>query len=149
MGSFDDLVRDIRGFDRRREIVKALGQAIRKPVPAVRRAIKARALATLPHRGGLGAWVAASRVTTQVKLSGRTAAIRLKGGRNSRGGRSDIRAIDAGRVRAPSWGKRTTASWHSQTVTAGFFTKPASEADQWVRAADTAVDAALEQIRRG
>jgi hypothetical protein len=149
VGSFDDLIRDIRGFDKRREIVKALGKAIRKPVPAVRRAIKARALETLPHRGGLGAWVAASRVTTQVKLAGRTAAIRLTGGRNSRGGRSDIKAIDAGHVRAPSWGKRTDASWHTQTVAPGFFTKPASEAGQWVRAADAAVDQALEQIRRG
>jgi hypothetical protein len=149
VGSFDDLIRDLRGFDRRREIVKALSKAVRKPVPAVRRAIKARALATLPHRGGLGAWVAASRVTTQVKLTGRSAAIRLKGGRNSSGGRSDIKAIDAGRVRAPSWGKRTPASWHAQRVPAGFFTKPVSEADQWVAAADQAVDAALEQLRRG
>jgi hypothetical protein len=149
VGSFDDLIRDLRGFDRRREIVKALSKAVRKPVPAVRRAIKARAVEVLPSRGGLNDWVASARITAAVKLTGRSAAIRLKGGRNSRGGRSDIKAIDAGFVRAPSWGKRTEASWHTQTVPAGFFTKPVSEAGQWVAAADQAVDAALEQLRRG
>jgi hypothetical protein len=148
--SVDQLVRELRGFDRRGEVIKSMKVGIRKPVPAVRKAIKARAKSTLPRRGGLGAWVAASRVNVEVKLTGRKrVGIRLKGGRNSKGGRSDIAAIDRGRVRAPSWGHRTAASWHSQTVPAGFFTTPAGEATQWRDAVETEVDRAFDTLRRG
>lgn len=145
----DQLVRELRGFDRRREIVKAISKGVRKPLPAVRKAIKARAIATLPSSGGLGLWVSKTRVTAQVKLSGRRAGIKLKGGRNSQGQRSDIAAIDRGRVRAPSWGRRTAASWHTQTVRPGFFTETAAEATQWTGAVAGEVDRALDQLRRG
>lgn len=147
--SVDQLVRELRGFDRRREIVKAVSRGVRKPLPAVRKAIRARAVATLPRSGGLGVWVSKTRVTAQIKLTGRRAGIKLKGGRNSQGQRSDVAAIDRGRVRAPSWGRRTAASWHTQTVTPEFFTGPASEATQWTNAVAAEVDQALDQLRRG
>lgn len=147
--SVDQLLRELRGFDGRREIVKAIGRGVRKGAPAVRKAIRSRAVDTLPHRGGLGRWVAKASITVQVKLQSRKGTIKLKGGRNSAGARSDIRAIDAGRVRAPSWGKRTSASWHTQSVTPGFFTETAGAAQDWRAGVDAAVDAALDQIRKG
>lgn len=147
--SVDELVRELRAFDGRREIVKAIGKGVRAGVPTVRKAIRARAVDTLPSRGGLGKWVSRISITAQVKLQARSGAIKLKGGRNSLGARSDIKRIDAGRVRAPSWGHRTKNSWHSQSVRPGFFTEPAAAAKDWADDVDKAVDAALEQIRRG
>jgi len=148
--SVDQLVRELRGFDRRGEVIKAMKAGIRKPVPAVRKAIRGHALAVLPSSGGLGAWVAKARINVEVKLTGyKRVGIRLKGGRNSTGGRSDVNAIDRGRVRAPSWGHRTSASWHTVTVTPGWFTQPASQAEQWIAAVDKEIDSALDQLRRG
>lgn len=147
--SVDHLVRELRAFDGRREIVKAIGKGVRRGLPAVRRAIRARAVEVLPHRGGLGRWVAKGSITATVKLRARSGTIKLKGGRNSAGARSDIKAIDAGRVRAPSWGRRYGNSWHNQAVTPGFFTETAASAKDWHDDVDRAVDDALDQIRRG
>jgi hypothetical protein len=148
-GSLAELVRDLKGFEARKEVTRQLRKELRAPIPGVRAAIRRRALATMPRRGGLNRWVAQVRVTAAVKFSGRSAGVRLKGGRNSTGGRSDIRAIDRGRVRAPSWGRRSRGAWHNQTVPAGFFTGPATEVDQWRDACVKAVDNALETISRG
>lgn len=150
MGSIDDLVRDLRGFEGRREVVKALRKRMREPVPEVRRQIKARALATLPSSGGLNVWVSKTRVTAQVKVSNRSVNVKLRGGRNSSTGkRSDMRRIDRGRLRHPSWGRRGPGQWHTQTVTDGFFTIPAANAQGWRWACERAVDEALEVIRSG
>lgn len=148
--SAERLVAELRAFQNRGEVIKAMKAGIRKPVPAVRKKIRANALGTLPKGGGLNEWVSKIRINVEVKLTGyKRVGIRLKGGRNSKGARSDVNAIDRGRVRAPSWGHRTAASWHSQTVPAGFFTKPASEASEWREAVDAEIDHALDQIRRG
>lgn len=149
MGSLDQLVTDLRRFRARGEVAKALRARIREPLPAVRRAIKRRAVTTLPAGGGLNVWVSRTRITAVVKLSGRDAAIRLRGGRKSLHGVSDIRRIDAGRVRHPSWGRRGRGEWHTQRVMAGFFTGPAAEVDQWRTAIVEAIDDALDTIRRG
>lgn len=147
--SVDELVRELRSFDARREIVKAIGKGVRAGVPPVRKAIRSRALDTLPRAHGLGAWVSKISITAQVKLQARSGTIKLKGGRNSLGQRSDIKRIDAGRVRAPSWGHRTAASWHNQAVKPGFFTETAAAAKDWHDDVDQAVDEALNQIRGG
>lgn len=147
--SFDQLVRELRAFDNRREIVKAMSKGIRAGVPPVRKAIRAAALATLPAAGGLSRWVATTRINLQVKASGRRAGIKLIGGRNSLRGRSDIAAIDRGRVRAPSWGRRTPGSWHTQQVRPGFFTRTAADAHDWRDQVDREVDQALDTLRRG
>lgn len=149
MASIDDLVRDLRRFDGRREVTRALRRRIREPIPSVRAAIKRRALDVLPRRGGLAVWVSRTKVTAKLTLSGRAAGVRLKGGRNSKGGRTDTRSIDKGLVRAPSWGRRSEAAWHSQRVPGGFFTGPTVEGDQWRRSVVDAVDDALVVIRRG
>lgn len=149
MGSIEALVRDLRGFRNRREVVQQLRKRIREPVPEVRRRIRAEAIEDLPHGGGLNKWVAATRLTVQIRINSRTARVSLKGGRNSARKRSDIRAIDRGRVRAPSWGRRGPRAWHSESVKAGFFTRPAGDSPSWRAAIVQAADEALDVIRRG
>jgi hypothetical protein len=148
-GSLDQLIKDLKTFEAKKQVLTEFRKEVRKPVPAIRKAIRARAIATLPNRGGLGAWVAKSTVSVRFKLSGRSSGITLKGSRKSLRDKSDLRRIDAGRLRAPSWGRRGPGQWHNQAVTPGFFTKPTTETDAWQQAAERAVDKALEVITRG
>lgn len=147
--SWDHLVAELQTFRGRRELTKAIGRGLRAATKPARQAIKAAALATLPHGGGLNVWTSKARIVTSIRIGANTGSVKLKGGRNSRGGRSDIRAIDAGRVRAPTWGHRTAGSWHTVTVTPGFFTHTAAELPDWRDQVDTEVDNALNEIRRG
>lgn len=154
MGNVHTLVRSLRGFSRNDEVIKAVRAELRKPVAPVRRKIKMAALSTLPHSGGLGAWVAGTKITASVEFKARVVAIRLRGGRNSvadlRGGKSgtksDIRAIDRGRVRHPAWGRRWRGQWFTQTVTPGFFTKTAESAPEWSAAIERGVAVATGKI---
>lgn len=149
MGSLDDLIRDLKTFEGKKEVVKQLRKEIRKPVPLVRKAIRRNALDTMPSSNGLNVWVSKISISARIRVSGRTAGVKLRGGRNSQKKRSDIRRIDRGKVRAPSWGRRKRGSWHTQTVPSGFFTEPATQATEWRKACVTAVDNALDTIRRG
>lgn len=140
----------LQAFEDKREVLKAMRQAIRKPVPAVTDAIRARAMTILPQRGGLGAWVAELAVKSTVSVTGRAVALKLKGGRDSLRGRSDLNAINRGRVRAPTWGHRKPSHWHLQMVPSGFFSDAARDSADLVENAITeAVDDAFDQIRRG
>jgi hypothetical protein len=147
--SLEQFGRELRGFRDRKVILRELRVGIRKPLPAVRKRIKERAVSTLPSGGGLGKWAASTRVSLTTRFTGRKAGVTVKGGRNSSGGRSDLRALDRGRVRHPSWGKRGQGEWHTQTVPSGFFTDPVAEATEWREEIVNAVDRATEQIRRG
>lgn len=145
--SLAEFARELRAFDGRREVTRSLRARIRRPVPQIRRMIRARAVATLPDRHGLNDWVARTRVTVQVRFSGRSTGVRLVGARRSDRANSDVRAIDRGRVRAPSWGRRNAGAWHVQTVTPGFFTLPATDVQVWRTQILAAVDDALKTIR--
>jgi hypothetical protein len=147
--SMDQFVRELRAFNNKKAVLKELRLGIRRPFPAVRKKIKKSAIDTLPKRGGLNKWAASTRVTLRIRASGRAAGVTVVGGRNSSGGRSDVNALDRGRVRAPSWGRRGPGSWHSQAVPPGFFTNPVTEATEWHEEIDRAVDTAFDQIRRG
>lgn len=147
--SFDQLVRELKDFDQRREIQKACARGIRKAVKPAIKTVKTTAKEIMPKRGGLNVWVSKIRITAQFRFSGRKAGVKLKGGRNSAGGRSDIDAIDRGRVRAPSWGRRHKGAWHTQEVEAGFFRKTLADLPDWKVGVDEAVDEALEQLRKG
>lgn len=149
MDSLNVFIRDLRKFEGRKELVRELRKEFRKPIPAVRKSIRARALSTLPAGGGLNKWAAKTRITADVKLSGRTVSVRLIGKRDSAKGKSDVNALDRGRVRHPSWGRRGAGQWHTQTVKAGFFSSPSTEVDQWRKACIDATDRATEVIRGG
>ena len=145
------LVADLKGFEGRKAVVNELRKELRAPLPKVRAAVRAAAVDTLPSRNGLGAWVAKSTITVSARLGAKSAGISLRGGRNSQRKRSDIRAIDAGKVRAPSWGHRGRGAWHAQSVKAGFFTDTIASdmANEWHLAAVQAVEHATEVIRNG
>lgn len=144
----DRLVADLRSHPQRKTGLKALRRALRQPLPAARRVVKASALATLPSTGGLGAWVAASRVGASVRVAGDSVTLTVRAGRSSRTGkRSDIRAIDKGRVRAPAWGNRR--AWHRQSVPPGFFTAAVDGMPQWEQVGGQAAAAVVEELTRG
>ncbi len=145
----EQLAAELRAFDGRRALVKAARRGITRALPPVRKAIKASAVEKLPARGGLGAWVAAAKVAVKISYASRSAGIRLRGSRKSRADKSDLTGIDQGRVRAPSWGYRTAASRHSQSVTPGWWTEPLAEGEQFRDQVDAVVDETLEAIRRG
>ncbi len=150
----DDLARliaDLKGVTDRKDILKAVRKTIREPVPPTRKAIKAKALATLPKSNGLAKWVAATKITAKITLTASRVAVNIRGGRNSSTGkRSDINAIDRGRVRHPSWGHRGPGQWHNQTVTAGFFTKTVEEnRGEFVEAVEKGANIVVERLNRG
>jgi hypothetical protein len=151
MGSLSSLVRDLKNFEAKKPVIKEFRQNVRKPLPGIRKAVKAQAMAILPKSGGLNAWVAKSTVSLVLKMRSATSAqIKLKAARKSQKNKSDLNRIDKGRVRAPSWGKRTAASWHTQSVSPGFFTEPAKDSkDEFIKVAQDAIDTATERIRNG
>ena len=140
---------ELRAFDQRRAVVKRLSSDLRKLLPPVRKAVRQRALDILPSGGGLNEWVAAARVTLRIKTQARTVRAIIKGSRKSARNQSDLNAIDRGRARHPSWGRRGPGQWHTQAVPAEWFTGPATEWDTLREQADAAFDAALDEIRRG
>lgn len=148
--SVEQFLAELRAFEARKVIVKELRKSIRKPVPELRKKIRERATSTLPKGGGLNKWVAKTRMSAQIKVSSRTVSVKVKGGRNSLGGRSDVNAIDRGRLRAPSWGRRGKGDWHTQAVTPGFWSESVDDIrGDWLNVIERAVDDATATIREG
>lgn len=145
----EQLAAELRKFDGRRALVQAARRGIVRALPGVRKRVKEHALEILPSSGKLGAWVAAARINVKISYGSRSAGIRLRGSRKSRADKSDLAGIDGGRVRAPSWGRRTAAAWHSQTVTPGWWSDPLAEDQGFRDHVDQVVDETLEVIRRG
>jgi hypothetical protein len=145
--SAQQFARELRSFDDRRKIVQAMRRGLTVSAKPLTARIKASARDKLPNRGGLGAWVAASKIGVRIGYAGRSAGIRLRGGRKSLRDKSDLQRIDAGAVRHPSWGRRGQGSWHVQSVRAGWWTEPLSDDRQFVDAVDAEVDRVLNEIR--
>lgn len=140
----------VRSIGEDRTIIKQLQVKVRKLFAPVRKEIKASAVAILPKTGGLGEWAASSRTSLAVRRGVNTAGMSVRVGRNSKGGRSDIRRLDdAGRIRHPLWGNRK--HWYPQTVESGFVSKPIHGpiTDAFVREVIAATDAAIEEALRG
>lgn len=142
------LCRDLRELERR-DIQRRLRANLRRPLPAVRAAVKARCLTTLPKRGGLNRWAAKARVDFEIVYVGAGAGVRLVVHRRSLRGESDLKALDRGRVRHPSWGRRGRGQWHTQTVPPKVYSGPLTEVSRWRRTAAIAVDEAVERVGRG
>lgn len=149
MDELAKVIRDLKTVQQRRIVTKHLRTEFRKPVPLVRAAIRLRALTTLPAGGGLNKWVAKTRISAQVQVTRDTVTVYLRGTRKSLKGRSDLRRLDRGKVRHPSWGRRGKGQWHTQTVAAGYFTGPAAEIDLWRDACVRAANDAFDVIRKG
>ena len=97
----------------RRELLRTIRSATKPIVQAV----KDSARETLPSSGGFAALIAKSRVSSLTRLSGKQVGVRIKA-TNQR----NIRALNSGRLRHPLFGNKD--HWYTQTVPAGWFTKP-------------------------
>lgn len=116
VGGSHDLARMQRELARiaRRDLNRELVTAAARATKDVRPAFAAAALAALPRRGGLNAWVA-SRLTARARAramgSGVNARVTV-----TRAG-ADIRALNQGRARHPVYGHDV---WVNQPVAAGW-----------------------------
>lgn len=102
-----------------KELKKELRTALRDATKPMKAAIKQNALDNMPHRGGLNEYLARSRITTQVRQSGRYPGIRISNKQH------DTRLDTQGRLRHPTFGRRGRDDWQEQHVAPGWFTKPA------------------------
>lgn len=145
--SMEEFAAELRAFSGRGEVVNELRKDLRKPIPKLRAEVRAHAVRILPHRGGLGAWVAAAKFTVRFKDSGRSAGVSVRVGRKSKGDKSDLDGLDrTGTVRHPLYGNRS--EWFGQKVPPGFFTEMWDK-QEWLAIADQAFDRALDKIRNG
>lgn len=96
----------------RRELFRGFARAT-KPL---KEAASDRAVRELPKRGGLNRWVAASKLATRTRVSGKNVGVRIVGTKKG----SDVEAIDRGRLRHPVFGNRKV--WVTQEVKPGWFT---------------------------
>lgn len=145
----DEFAALLRGFDGRREIVKAMRRALTRAAKAtVIPKIRANALAQLPSAGGLNEWTAAARITPTIRYGSRMAGINLRGSRRSLHKKSQLESMDySGLLRAPSWGRRGRGDWHFQVVKPEWFTRPAAADGGFPRAVEAEVDRVKDQLR--
>lgn len=99
-------------------LYRRLATDIKAAVEPVKPAIRDSAMSTLPHEGGLNAWVAKSRVTTTLIRSATTAGVSVRVSLKGH----DIRDLDSGQIRHPTYGNRNV--WVPQTVPSGFASGP-------------------------
>ena len=83
--------------------------------------------AKMPHRGGLSGRIAAARAGVSPTASTRSTAVAIRLGTREK---YDLRSMDLGRLRHPTYGHRP---WVSQTVPAGAFTEPFQDGSSDVR----------------
>lgn len=128
-----------------RTIVNNMTKRIRRITRRLDEPIRKSARDTLPHKGGLGEWVAQSTITTSVRRSARTAGVQIVVGK----GQHDIAAMEAGNVRHPLWGNRK--HWYPQKVEPGFGAAALKGqiADEVRQAVSDAIDDAVAEVLRG
>lgn len=126
-----------------KDLSRELRDGIARATAHVRQDIEDAAERELPKRGGLNAWVAASKFSTSVR-GGKNPSVRLTGKRKNKVGKqSDLAAIDTGRVRHPVFGNRK--AWVVQQVRPGFFSRPAETGAELVRREVFAVIADIDR----
>ena len=148
MTTIQQLARRLQNVGDRGRVIRLVAAELEDVIPQVEPGIRRRAVVLLPSGGGLGGWVAALSLGWSVGVAGRGARATLVGHRRSLAGAADTAAIDRGRVRHPSWGRRGPNDWHVQLVAPGFFSK-AAEAPLWAAAAQRGLDAAWAEVERG
>ena len=95
-----------------KEFYAGINRSTKPLIPAVRKS----ALSTLPSSGGLAKRIAGSSITTQRRMSGRTAGVRLVATNGY-----DIGSINRGRVRHLVFGHKP---WKNQAVRPNFWDRP-------------------------
>jgi hypothetical protein len=124
-------LRQVGDRDLRKELLSGLNRAT-KPL---KEDVKQSALRTLPQRGGYARQVAAGKIATKNRMTGRNPGVRVV---------SQLgRGADRGQLRHPVFGNKQV--WVVQPVTPGWFTKPLETGADKVRGEVLDV---LEQVAR-
>lgn len=129
----------------RRDLFRGFSRATKPLKEDVRRS----ALRSLPSRGGLNQWVADAKLATRTRVSGKTVGVRIAGSRSNKQLRkSDLNAINRGRLRHPVFGNRKV--WVTQMVKPGWFTDPlVAGADEVRQELVQVMDDVAERLARG
>jgi hypothetical protein len=102
-------------------------RGIRESNKGTIRRIRESAEAELPSGGGLAAEVAASKISTRTRISGRGAGVTIRGtGKNVR----NLRGLNEGKLRHPVFaraGNRKHWTWVTQRVSPGWFDRPVTQ----------------------
>lgn len=88
--------------------------AIRAATQPAKDAVKASALATMPHGGGANEQIAAKKIISSTLIGPNSAGVRLRMRNQSQ--------LNAGQLRHPLYGNRSL--WFTTNVPPGFWTKP-------------------------
>lgn len=89
--------------DLRRELMQACGRLGKAIAPEIPKAFED----DLPHSGGFGRWAAAGmKVKRRVRTIGKGAGVRFIATRPKADGEADVRALDRGRYKHPTWGHK-------------------------------------------
>lgn len=122
-GEFVKLAQAIKRSGDARAWRGELRNAVRRSTRPVEKEIRKSARATLPKRGGLGAYIARSTVRTQIVTTGSAAdmTIRIVADRKKKKGRVDVKRLNDGKVAHPTYGRKP---WSVQGVAPGWFDKP-------------------------
>jgi len=128
------------------DLTRVLKRAQRNAVKPLQKEIKAEALASLPKRGGYNATMSkAVKTSASGGTPGRPLIVRVyaRGKVEER----DVAAINAGRLRHPVFGHRST--WKVTRVRPGFVDRPVDKlADKVLEASADEVGQLLEEIAR-
>lgn len=141
------LARDLKAAGNK-DLTKELRRGLQRSVKPLKEAGRQGALDELPTEGGLAAEIAASRFTGRVSLLGRNPRVTLeaKGRNNEQGKVHDLDAMDRGRLRHPTYGRK----WVTQTITPGWWTSTMTAKSEGVQARMfEAADAVLKKLGRG
>lgn len=116
-------------------------RSLRRGAGPVSRAVKENVVTVLPHRGGLGLWVAQARVDYRVRQGGLDVVAHVRVGRAGH----DLRGLDGGIVIHPFYGR---GPWSSQGVPPGSISNPIREegGNQLEQAGVAAIDRAVAMI---
>jgi hypothetical protein len=130
-----------------RDMTVQLRKGQRKAFAPLEKAIKAEAAATLPKRGGYNAIMSkAVKVSVTTRLVGSaavTARVYARGKNEDR----DVRQINAGVLRHPRFGARSTGNWYTTRVRSGFVDRPVADlADRVLEESAEAVGKILREI---
>lgn len=116
-----------------------LSASLRQAAVPLARAVDEAIPQYLPRRGGLAREVQGMTIEPVVGVTASTVRLKLRGRSEGR----DVRRMDAGTVRHPVYGNRST--WVSQPVKPGFWTKTLAKQGSKVR---KAIDDALRDFTR-
>lgn len=121
---------------------KQMSAGLRKAAKPVEQSLRAEFAAVLPSRGGYRAVASKSqRFRTAVRSSARTGYFELTTFAEGKSQRRDIRALDAGRLRHPVFGRsrntrrgRVPNPWAMTSISPGFFKRGTEKAGRLAEA---------------